>query len=139
MTASPALYMLDTNICVFVMNDRPPRVRVRMKERTDHGHTLSISSVTFHELQCGVANSAQVDENQHRLARFVAGLTVLDFGQSAAAHAADQRASLRRLGTPIGPYDVLIAGHALALDAVLVTNNTGEFGRVEGLSVEDWS
>lgn len=139
MTAGPALYLLDTNICVFVINDRPGQVRDRMKERTDLGHTLSISSVTFHELQYGIANSVQKAQNQQRLDGFVARLDVLDFGQTAAAIAADQRARLKKLGQPIGPYDLLIAGHALALNAVLVTNNTGEFGRVEGLSVEDWS
>ena len=131
--------MLDTNICVFVMNDRPPRVRVRMKERTDSGDALSISSVTLHELQYGIANSVQKTQNKQRLDSFVAGLNVLDFSQDAAAVAADHRARLKKLGQLIGPYDILIAGHALALNAVLATNNIGEFGRVEGLSVEDWS
>jgi tRNA(fMet)-specific endonuclease VapC len=135
----PILYLLDTNICVFVMNERPPQVRARMAAMTATGKKLAISSVTFHELQYGIANSVQKAQNQKRLDRFVAGLDVLDFGQTAAARAADQRARLKKLGQPIGPYDLLIAGHALALNAVLVTNNTGEFGRVAGLTIEDWS
>lgn len=135
----PVLYLLDTNICVFVMNQRPPQVRARMAAITADGQRLAISSVTFHELRYGIANSVQKVQNQQRLDSFVAGLDVLDFGQTAAGVAADQRARLKTLGQPIGPYDLLIAGHALALNAVLVTNNTGEFARVEGLSIEDWS
>ena len=132
----PVLYLLDTNICVLVMSRRPPQVRARMAAMTAIGQKLAISSVTFHELQHGIANSVQKAQNQQRLESFVAGL---DFGQTAAALAAEQRARLKKLGQPIGPYDLLIAGHALALTAVLVTNNTGEFGRVEGLSIEDWT
>lgn len=135
----PALYMLDTNICIFVMNERPPQVRARMAAVTATGQNLAISSVTLHELQYGIANSVQQAQNQKRLNSFVAGLDVLDFGQAAAEVSADQRARLKNLGQPIGPYDLLIAGHALALNAVLITNNTREFGRVAGLNVEDWS
>ena len=139
MTSAPLLFLLDTNTCVSIMNARPARVRGRMKTATDMGHALGISSITLHELQFGVHNSARPDENSERLSTFVAGLDVFAFGNAAAEQAAIHRAVLKRSGQPIGPYDLLIAGHALALNAVLVTNNTGEFGRVEGLNVEDWT
>ena len=110
-----------------------------MKAATDTGHALGISSITLHELQFGVHNSTRPDENSERLSAFVAGLDVFAFGNAAAEQAAIHRAILKRSGQLIGPYDLLIAGHALALNAVLVTNNTGEFERVAGLNTQDWS
>ncbi|WP_420594465.1 type II toxin-antitoxin system tRNA(fMet)-specific endonuclease VapC [Deinococcus sp.] len=133
------LYLLDTNICIFVMNLRPAGVRERMEATTRAGHRLAISSITFHELHYGVQNSARPQENGERLNAFAAGLSILPFDQFAATQAAIQRRRLSKAGQPIGPYDLLIAGHALALGAVLATNNVGEFERVAGLNVEDWA
>ncbi len=137
--AAPQLYLLDTNICIFAMNERPEGIFGRLERTVARGHLIGMSSITLHELWFGVHRSARVDFNAARLDAFCATLDVHLFNGAAAEYAGQCRATLARAGTPIGPYDVLIAGHALALNAVLVTNNTGEFGRVEGLSVEDWT
>ncbi|TSA88153.1 type II toxin-antitoxin system VapC family toxin [Deinococcus detaillensis] len=133
------MFLLDTNICIFIMNSRPLRVRERMEAATRAGHRLAVSSITLHELQFGVYNSAKPQENGERLRAFAAGLSVLPFEENAAKQAAIHRTALKKIGQLIGPYDLLIAGHALALEAVLVTNNVGEFGRIEELKVEDWA
>ncbi|MEF2280109.1 type II toxin-antitoxin system VapC family toxin [Deinococcus sp. YIM 134068] len=134
----PRLYLLDTNTCVFIMNEEPKQVRGRMVEVTEEGHTLAISSVTLHELWFGVWRSSRQSTNAKRLGNFISGLHVFPFEDSAAEKAAEVRAGLASTGKPIGPYDQLIAGHAIALKAILVTNNLSEFRRIEGLKVEDW-
>ncbi len=121
------------------MNQRPEGIFERLERTIDAGHLVGMSSITLHELWFGVHRSVRVDFNAARLKAFAATLNIYLFSEAAAEYAGQCRATLTRAGTPIGPYDLLIAGHALALNAILVTNNTGEFGRVEGLSVEDWS
>lgn len=133
------LYLLDTNICIFTMNRRPEQVGRRMGEVTAAGHRLGISSVTLHELWYGVRRSGRPEHNAARLSALVGTLDVFDFGPDAAEAAAGIRAALAGNGSPIGPYDVLIAGHALSLGARVVTNNLGEFARVPGLPCEDWT
>ncbi|EYB67263.1 hypothetical protein DEIPH_ctg046orf0069 [Deinococcus phoenicis] len=135
----PLLYLLDTNICIFTMNRRPEQVGRRMQEVTSAGHRLGISSVTLHELWYGVRRSGRPDQNAARLSAFVGTLDVFDFGKDAAEAAAQIRAALASSGSPIGPYDVLIAGHAQSLNARVVTNNLGEFAHVPGLRCEDWT
>ncbi|WP_019588378.1 type II toxin-antitoxin system VapC family toxin [Deinococcus apachensis] len=136
---SPLLYLLDTNICIFTMNRRPEQVGRRMGEVTAAGHRIGLSSVTLHELWYGVRRSGRPEQNTARLSTLTQTLDVFDFGPDAAETAAGIRAALAGSGSPIGPYDVLIAGHALSLNARVVTNNLGEFGRVPGLRCEDWT
>ena len=128
-------YMLDTNLCIRVLRDRPASVRRRFNEQ---GDGLCISTVVLTELLHGAAKSARPAENRRAVEDFAARLEVLAFDEAAAAHAADIRAELERKGTPIGAYDLLIAGHARSRGLALVTGNLREFRRVDGLRCEDW-
>jgi tRNA(fMet)-specific endonuclease VapC len=128
-------YMLDTNLCIRVLRDRPASARQRFNENVD---ALSINTVVLTELLHGAAKSARPIENRRAVEDFVARLEVLPFDEAAAGHAADIRADLERKGTPIGAYDLLIAGHARNRGLAVVTGNLKEFGRVEGLRCEDW-
>ena len=132
-------YLLDTDTVVGLLRDRPLPVRVRFRAAMDGGSLLAISSVVLFELSFGIARSAKPTENRDRLsALLAAGVAVLSLAESDARAAAVVRAELAMIGTPISPYDLLIAGQARARDTVLVTGNTGEFGRVRGLRIEDW-
>lgn len=127
--------MLDTNICIYVMRSRTAPVR-RTFDR--HLARLCISSITFMELAYGAENSAEPERNREGLDDFAAPMAILDYDRDAAAHTGEIRAFLRRKGTPIGPYDAMIAGHARAKGLALVTNNLSEFLRVPGLQCENW-
>ena len=129
-------YMLDTNLCIRVLRDRPAAVRRRFNEESDG---LSISTVVLTELLHGAAKSARPAENRRAVEDFAARLEVLAFGDGAAGHAADIRAVLERKGEVIGAYDLLIAGHARSRGITLVTGNLKEFVRVDGLRCEDWT
>jgi tRNA(fMet)-specific endonuclease VapC len=128
-------YMLDTNLCIRVLRDRPQHVRDRFNAEAD---ALCISTIVLTELFHGAAKSARPIENRRAVERFAARLQVLPFDEAASAHAGDIRAALERVGRLIGGYDVLIAGHARSRGLVVVTGNLGEFSRVEGLRCEDW-
>ena len=128
-------YMLDTNIVIYTMKNRPDSVRERFKKH--HGR-MCISSITYMELVYGAERSSNPDRNLTSLEGFVARMDVLSLDDSAAAHVGQIRAELARLGMPIGPYDQLIAGHARSQGLVLVTNNEKEFARVPGLRTENW-
>lgn len=128
--------MLDTNLCIRVLRDRPSSLRVRFNEQADG---LCISTIVLTELLHGVGRSARPDDNRRAVENFAARLDVLPFDVEAAAHAADIRATLERAGQGIGSYDVLIAGHARSRGLIVVTGNLGEFRRVDGLRCEDWS
>ena len=128
-------YMLDTNIVIYTMKNKPDSVRERFKK--NHGR-MCISSITYMELVYGAEGSSNPDRNLTSLEGFVARMDVLPLDDSAAAHAGQIRAELARLGMPIGPYDQLIAGHARSQGLVLVTNNEKEFARVPGLRTENW-
>lgn len=128
-------YLLDTNLCIRVLRDRPAAVRQRFNLEADG---LAISSVVLAELLHGAAKSARPVENRNEVEKFAARLDVLPFDARAADHAADIRANLERRGQTIGAYDLLIAGHARSLGLVVVTGNLAEFERVEGLRCEDW-
>ncbi len=128
-------YMLDTNLCIRVLRDRPSFVRERFNLEADG---LCISTIVLSELLHGAAKSARPIHNRGEVERFTARLEVLPFDPAAAEHAADIRADLERRGMAIGGYDLLIAGHARAMGLVVVTGNLGEFGRVAGLRCEDW-
>jgi len=129
-------YLLDTNIVIYTMKNRPQRVKRRFQEH--HGR-MAISAVTLGELVFGAEHSQQVERNLADIESFVARLDVLPFNNTAAYHFGQIRAALYRIGRPIGPYDMMIAGHARANGLILITNNTNEFERVPGLLIDDWS
>lgn len=129
-------YMLDTNICIHAIKNRPAAVRDRFNEHSAH---LSISAVTLGELLYGAEKSNDASGNLSIVESFAARLVVLPFDEKAAAHFGQTRAALERLGTPIGPYDLMIAGHARSEGLTLVTNNLREFQRVDGLRTENWA
>lgn len=128
-------YLLDTNLCIRVLRDRPREVRERFNLEAD---SLCISTVVLMELLYGAAKSSRPEHNRSEVERFAARLDVLPFDDTAADHAADIRASLERRGQPIGGYDLLIAGHARSRGLTVVTGNLAEFRRVDGLRCEDW-
>ncbi|MCF5143116.1 tRNA(fMet)-specific endonuclease VapC [Pseudomonas sp. WS 5532] len=128
-------FMLDTNICIFTIKNKPQQVRETFKRH--HGQ-LGISTVTLMELIYGAEKSANPERNLADVEGFAARLEVLKYDQDAAIHTGQLRAELARAGTPIGPYDQMIAGHARSQGLILVTNNRREFDRVPGLRVEDW-
>lgn len=127
--------MLDTDIGIRVLRDRPPALRERFNAEAA---SLCISTVTLAELLVGAEKFARPGETRARVEAFAARLEVLPFDAEAAAHYADIRAVLERQGTAIGPYDLMIAGHARSRGLVVVTGNEGEFSRVAGLRVENW-
>jgi len=128
-------YMLDTNLCVRVLRDRPASVRTRFNQNSEG---LCISTVVLSELLHGAAKSARPVDNRRAVEDFAARLEVLPFDDAAADHAADIRADLERKGAIICAYDLLIAGHARSRGLALITGNLGEFRRVDGLRCEDW-
>ncbi len=128
-------YMLDTNLCIAVIREKPGTVRTAFNR---HHTQMCISSVTVMELLYGVELSAQPQRNLATVEGFIARLEVLDYDSAAAAHTAQIRAELKKAGMQIGPYDQMIAGHARSRGWVVVTNNTKEFQRVAGLRIEDW-
>jgi tRNA(fMet)-specific endonuclease VapC len=129
-------YLLDTNIVIYTMKNRPRQVKMRFQEH--HGR-MSISAVTVGELVFGAEHSRQVDRNLADIEAMIARLEVLPFDNEAAYHFGQIRAALYRAGQPIGPYDMMIAGQARARGLILATDNTREFERVPGLLLEDWS
>jgi tRNA(fMet)-specific endonuclease VapC len=133
-------YLLDTNVCIALINGTSPKVRARYAQIARRGSTFSISSIVLHELCYGVAKSTLAAQNAKALAAFLSsGMAVLDFSAQDAHAAAEIRAELERKGKRIGEYDTLIAGQAFGRNLVLVTANTREFSRVKGLPVDDWS
>lgn len=131
-------FMLDTNILVYVLNRRAQHQAVVDRYDAADARLTCISSVTLAELRFGVEQSLIRSVTQAKLDRVVAALTVVPF-EARAAHAYGVlRAQLQAKGKPIGPLDMLIAGHAISLGAMLVTNNVREFSRVPGLRIENW-
>lgn len=128
-------YLLDTNICIYVIKRRPPQVLARL-QRCAVGDS-GLSTVTLAELEYGAAKSQFPARNQAALAAFTLPLEVVPFDAPAAAYG-PIRATLERQGTPIGAMDLLIAAPARSLGVILVTNNVREFGRVPGLQVDNW-
>lgn len=130
-------YLLDTNICIFVIRQRPAPLLQRFQQyRPDE---LAVSVVTLAELRYGADKSSDPAKNHSALDGFLAALAIVDFDAVAADWYGKVRADLESRGCPIGPLDTLIAAHALRLGVPVVTNNVGEFSRVTGLHVEDWT
>lgn len=132
-------YLLDTNACIALINDRPIAVREKFQSVLEQRDRVALSSVVLFELWYGVAKSQLQERNTERLAVFMSPFEMLTFDDEDARIAGTIRAALERAGTPIGAYDVLIAGQAIRHDLVLVTANVTEFSRVGHLRWEDWS
>ena len=129
-------HMLDTNTCIFVINGNPT---VRTHFTREYSGGLAISAITEVELWYGIENSVAPERNSIVLHSFLLTVYTLPFDTLAAAEYGRVRAALKKAGTPIGGRDTLIAAHAKSLGMTLVTNNTKEFGRVNGLAIEDWT
>ncbi len=133
------MYVLDTNVVIAVMTGTPAKVRFGFKEALSRQAVVAVSAIALFELRYGVAHSRRGLENAERLRRFLAGMIkILEFDEEDASVAAEVRQLLETAGTPIGPYDLLIAAQALRHDATLVTANAREFAQVPGLRCEDW-
>lgn len=129
-------YLLDTNICIYLIKKHPPKVLARFMEHSPQD--VAISTITLFELQYGVEKSQYRQRSEDALAKFLLPLNMIELDRFAAEEAAVIRAQLEKKGISIGPYDILIAGLARSRDMTLVTNNTREFERVVDLRVEDW-
>ncbi|KXG75827.1 tRNA(fMet)-specific endonuclease VapC [Fervidicola ferrireducens] len=129
-------YMLDTNICIYIIKKKPTEVIERFK-KLDIGD-ICISSITLAELWYGVEKSQYKEKNRAALAAFIAPFEILPFSDKAATSYGEIRAFLEKRGESIGAYDLLIAAHALSENLTLVTNNVREFAKIPGLSVENW-
>ena len=130
-------YLIDTNICIYIMNKRPVAVIEKFK-KFEIGE-IGISTITVSELQYGAAKSTYRKKNEVRLEEFLAPLGILSYDQTAARVYGDIRFQLEKHGKPIGPLDLLIAAHAVSQNLVLVTNNIKEFDRIKKLKVENWA
>ena len=128
-------YMLDTNICIYVMKTYPPALLETFNALAEQ---LCMSSITLGELHYGAQKSARRAENLTAIEHFVARLEVLPFTGKAAAHYGQVRADLERAGTPCGPHDMQIGGHARSEGLIVVTNNMREFARMPGVRAENW-
>ena len=129
-------YLLDTNICIAIIKDCPAEVKEKL-EQTAIGE-VAISSVVLAELCYGIELSSKQKQNREALDNFLQYATVLDWPEKAGIEYGSIRAFLKGRGTPIGANDLLVAAHALAIDATLVSDNTREFQRVPGLRLENW-
>lgn len=130
-------YMLDTNICIYAIKHKPEKVFQKLKETEPEN--VCISAVTYAELVHGVEKSAAVEKNRIALALLLSNIEIMSFDVNAANEYGTIRADLENKGTPIGPLDMMIAGHARSLGYTVVTNNTREFSRVKGLNLENWA
>lgn len=130
------IYLLDTNICIYIIRNHPPQVIDRIK--SCGVGDVAVSAITLAELEYGAAKSSRPDQNREALLVFASPLEILPFDDNAALHYGDIRTYLERSGQSIGAMDMLIAAHARSIPLTLVTNNTREFSRVPNLLVENW-
>ncbi len=129
-------YLLDTNICIYLIKQQPQKAFARFRSLSVGD--VGLSAITYAELEYGVAHSSDPSRNRIALSEFLAPLEILDFQAQAAPLYGTLRTALVRTGKMIGPLDLLIAAHALSLGVILVTNNVREFSRVPNLKVENW-
>ncbi|MEN8263819.1 MAG: type II toxin-antitoxin system VapC family toxin [Nitrospirota bacterium] len=129
-------FMLDTNICIYIIKQKPARVLKRFAQYS--AGDIFLSSVTLAELRYGVEKSLHVQQNHDALNGFTVPLEIASFDEKAADEYGKVRAQLEKKGQPIGSMDMLIGAHAISLGVTLVTNNTKEFRRIKGLSVKNW-
>jgi tRNA(fMet)-specific endonuclease VapC len=133
-------YLLDTNACIALINGKPPAVRHKFEKSSDSGAVVHVSSIAAFELWYGAEKSERKEANRARVQAFLSGpISLLTLDDEDAKEAGAIRATLESAGRPIGAYDLLIAGQAVRHKLTLVTSNSKEFGRVKGLSLEDWA
>ena len=130
-------YMLDTNICIYIIKNKPKKVIIELKRHKPS--EICVSAITYAELTYGVEKSMAVEKNRLALALLFSNIEVLNFDIKAAIHYGKIRAYLEKQGTPIGPLDMMIAAHAMSLGYTVVTNNIEEFERVPDLKLENWA
>ena len=130
-------YLLDTNICIYIIRKKPPVVLKRVKSKQPG--QIAISTITLAELEYGITRSRYPDRNRVALLELLIPFTILDFDQAASVEYGRIRSSLETRGKPIGPMDLLLAAQATSHGLVLVTNNEKEFKRVKGLRIENWT
>ncbi|EGG1053185.1 type II toxin-antitoxin system VapC family toxin [Escherichia coli] len=124
------IYMLDTNICSFIMREQPEAVLKNLEQAVLRGHRIVVSAITYSEMRFGATGPKASPRHVH---------AILPWDRAAVDATTEVKVALRLAGTPIGPNDTAIAGHAIATGAILVTNNVREFERVPGLVLEDWA
>jgi len=130
-------YLLDTNICIYIINEKPKQILRKFEQYPVH--EFGISSITHAELQYGIEKSKNKNTNQDALDEFLLPLTILPFhGKSLVTCYGEIRTSLESKGKTIGPLDMLIAAHALSLDLTIISNNIKEFSRIPNLKCENW-
>ena len=129
-------FLIDTNICIYIMNERPQKIIDKFKS-IEPG-IIGISSITVSELQYGISKSKYKKQNIKRLEEFLIPFDILSYGEMASKFYGDIRLKLEKQGLIIDPLDLLIAAHALSRDLILVTNNEKEFKRIKSLKVENW-
>jgi tRNA(fMet)-specific endonuclease VapC len=133
-------YLLDTNVCIAVLNQKSPQIEARVVKELREKSELSVSSVSAFELWYGVAKSFRRESNSQKLTMFLSNwVNLIKFDDQDARLAGELRAQLESVGRPVGEYDLLIAGQALRHKMTLVTANAREFGRIKNLSWEDWT
>ena len=130
-------FLLDTNTCIYIIKRKPEQALARLQSL--QVSDVGVSAITLRELEYGVSKSSKPEQNKMALAEFLAPLEILPYDDLAAARYGEIRARLEIQGTPIGPLDMLIGAHALALECVLVTNNEREFSRIFDLEIENWA
>ena len=131
------MYLLDTNICIYAINGRHPSLTKNLL--TIPPDEIAVSSITVGELEYGAAKSHWEDRTRQTMYAFLSNFTVIPFDNEDAACFGNLRAALAQAGTPIGAYDVMIAAQGLTKGLTVVTHNTGEFSRVPGLKLADWT
>ncbi len=129
-------YLIDTNICIYIMNNHPPKVIEKFKKVVVG--EVGISSITVSELYYGVYKSSQIDKNSQRAGEFLQPFSILPYDENASRSYGIIRNELEKKGKVIGPLDMLIAAHALSNNLILITNNVKEFKRIKSLRVENW-
>ena len=129
------MFMLDTDMCIYLINERDEALREKFES---NAHAICISSITYAELCFGAAHSARVEDNVQELEAFCLDLDILPFDAAAGIHYGEIRQALTQRGRVIGANDLPIAAHARSASATLVTTNEEEFGRVPELRIENW-
>lgn len=129
-------FLLDTNICIYLIKKRPEEVPDRFRQHSPKD--VAISIITLFELEYGIEKSNHAKRSKKALSKFLSPLTLIGLDRDAVSEAASMRARLEKKGMPIGPYDILIAGIAKSRNMTLVTNNTRELERIDNLKLDNW-